>query len=178
MNSQLLEAAKAILSTVAPTLATALGGPMAGVAVTSIIKALDIKEDSTEEEVLKAISTASPESLLKLKEMEHDFKAKMKQLEVDVMALEIKDKENSRKREIETSDKTNRILAYLIVALYIAMQLWLVSGNILPQEMREIVMRALGTLDAIMGMVFSYYFGSSLGSKEKTYQIENMINDR
>ena len=58
------------------------------------------------------------------------------------------------------------------------MQAWLASGYILPQEMREIVMRALGTLDAIMGMIFSYYFGSSLGSKEKTTQIEKMINGR
>ena len=178
MSNSLLEAAKSILSTVAPTLATALGGPLAGMAVTSIIGALGIPNNSTEEDVLRAITGASPDTLLKLKEVENNFKLQMKQLEIDVVELETKDKDSARNREIATHDNTNKILAYLIVALYIGMQAWLASGYILPQEMREIVMRALGTLDAIMGMIFSYYFGSSLGSKEKTTQIEKMINGR
>lgn len=178
MSNVLQETAISILSTVAPTLATALGGPLAGVAVNSLIEALDLPSNSTKEDVLQTISNSSPETLLRLKEVESNFKVKMKELEIDILELDIQDKKSARDREVSLSDNTNRILAFLIVALYIGIQLWLVSGHILPQEMREIVMRALGTLDAIMGMVFSYYFGSSLGSKEKTNQLEKILNAR
>ena len=67
-----------------------------------------------------------------------------------------------RKREIETKDVTTKVLAYLICILYVGVQLFLLT-HVIDDSMREMVMRALGTLDAILGLVFSYYFGSSVG---------------
>lgn len=51
-------------------------------------------------------------------------------------------------------------LALLIVCLYGAVQ-WHLLTNSVAGDMREIVMRALGTLDASVGLVLGFYFGSS-----------------
>ena len=103
----------------------------------------------------------------------------MKKLEIDVIALDNNDRDSARSREINTKDNTNKYLAYSILLVYAFIQIWLVvSGQTLPAEMREIIMRTLGTLDAIIGVIFSYYFGSSSGSFMKTKQIDALIGDK
>jgi hypothetical protein len=175
---ELLRAAKNILGTVAPTIATALGGPLAGMAVRSLAGVLGLSEDTPEDKVYEKIAKANPETLLKLKELETNFKLQMKQLEIDVISLDTNDRSNARSREINTQDNTNKYLAYFILIVYAFIQIWLVvSGQTLPAEMREIIMRTLGTLDAIIGVIFSYYFGSSNGSFMKTKQIDVLIGD-
>jgi hypothetical protein len=171
----LLNVAKGILGAVAPTVATALGGPLAGVAVRQIGSALGLSDNATQDEVMSAVANADPETLSKIKQVEADFKVKMKELDVSLAKLEVEDKNSARNREVQTKDKTPRVLAYLIVALYIGVQVYLITGNIIPAEMREMVMRALGTLDAILGGIFAYYFGSSVGSKEKSNQLDQLI---
>jgi hypothetical protein len=45
-------------------------------------------------------------------------------------------------------------------------------SHIVPQEMREIVLRSMGTLDMALGLVLGYYFGSSAGSARKDMVID------
>jgi len=115
----LLNVAKGILGAVAPTVATALGGPLAGVAVRQIGSALGLSDNATQDEVMSAVANADPETLSKIKQVEADFKVMMKELDVSLAKLEVEDKNSARNREIQTKDKTPRVLAYLIVALYI-----------------------------------------------------------
>lgn len=161
LGDTLWNAAKGIVGTVAPTVATALLGPLGGMAVKEIGKALGLPEDASSEDVATAITNATPEQLLQLKALENDFKVKMKELDVDLVRISAADRDSARNREIQTKDWTPKILAFSITILYIAIQIFMISGTIIPQEMREMVMRALGTLDAILSLVFSYYFGSS-----------------
>lgn len=158
---KILDAAKGILATVAPTLATAVAGPMGGMAVRAILPALGLKDNASEEQVNKAIENASPEQLLAIKKAEQEFQVKMRELDVDIAKLVSADKDSARKREIETKDSTPKILAYGICLLYASVQIYLFT-HVIDSSMREMIMRALGTLDAILGLVFSYYFGSSL----------------
>lgn len=171
----LLNTAKGILSAVAPTIATALGGPLAGMAVRQIGTALGLDDTATQDDVMQAVARADPEALTKIKQVEADFKIKMKELDISLAKLEVEDRSSARNREVNARDKTPRVLAYLIVSLYIGVQVYLITGNVIPGEMREMVMRALGTLDAILGGIFAYYFGSSIGSKEKSSQLDQLI---
>lgn len=59
----------------------------------------------------------------------------------------------------------------MIVTGYLALQ-WYILAHIVPQEMREIVLRSMGTLDMALGLVLGYYFGSSAGSVEKNRLLE------
>jgi len=163
------EKAKDVLLTVAPTIASAFGTPMAGVATKAIIQALGLKDDSSDEQVQQAILGATPEQMLALKKADQEFLINMKKLDIDLTKIVLNDKDSARRREIETKDSTTKVLAYIICGLYVGVQLFLLTHQI-ESDMKEMVMRALGTLDAIMGLVFSYYFGSSIG--EVKNQIE------
>jgi hypothetical protein len=83
---------KDIIRSIAPTIGTALGGPLAGTATKFIADKMLGKADATQEEIELAIIGASPEQLTKLKELDHQFKLEMKNLEIDVYELEYKDR--------------------------------------------------------------------------------------
>lgn len=145
----------AMVSKFAPAIGTALGGPLGGLAVTAIAERLGVADEV--EAVTKAIK-ADPEAALKLKQLENEkFKA--------VLA----DKDSARNREatIATSDKAPLInklispaLALIVVGAWVGIQFILINTTV-PQEMRELVARVLGTLDGALMVILSYYFGAS-----------------
>lgn len=170
------EGALATLTTVAPVAASAFGGPLAGVAVQKVIGALGLHPDTTTKEDLeKAIVGATPEQLAALKKIEQDFIKDMRSLDIDIMKLEQENTVSAREREIKTGDTTTpRMIAGLVMGLYIAVQYFLLT-QVIESSMREIVMRSLGTLDAAVGLVLGYYFGSSIGSANKDREREHRL---
>ncbi len=54
-----------LLAQVAPTIASALGGPLAGLAVKTLSSALLGTEQGSEQEVAAALSSATPDQLAK-----------------------------------------------------------------------------------------------------------------
>jgi hypothetical protein len=167
----ILGTAKGLLTALAPTIATAIGGPFAGVATQKLIGALGLSTNTTQDELMSQIVTATPEQLLKLKEADQAFAVEMRKLDIDVMKLEVSDTDSARKREIATQDYTPRIIAALILGLYMFVQ-WFILGHVVESSMREIVLRSLGTLDAAVGLILGYYFGSSVGSRTKDTTIQ------
>lgn len=166
MDDSIWGKAKDILGAVAPTVATALGGPLAGMAVKAVSGALLGRDDGTAEEVAEALKGASPEQLMAIKKVDADFKVQMRQLDVDLERIAASDRDSARKRETETHDWTPRLLAILIVGAWGVIQYFLLT-HVVDQSMRELVARVLGTLDAALMAVLYYYFGSSAGSARK-----------
>ena len=72
-------------------------------------------------------------------------------------------------------DWTPRLLAALIVGLYIGVQVFLLNG-VVNITMRELVLRSLGTLDAALALVLGYYFGSSASSARKSETIDKLAS--
>ena len=70
------ELLKGVLGAVAPTIGTALGGPMGGMAMNMVSQALGCK--NTPKDVEKAVQNATPEQLVELKKLDNDFDIKMK----------------------------------------------------------------------------------------------------
>lgn len=166
---------KSIVGTVAPTIAAALGGPLAGAGVRALSEAVLGKPDGTEKELAAAIATASPEILAKMREADAAFAVRMKELDIDLERIGAADRDSARQREIKTGDVwTPRLLAGLIIVGWFVMQWYLVT-HVIPAEMREIVLRGLGTLDLAVGLVLGYYFGSSSGSTEKSRTIDKLL---
>lgn len=144
-----------MVSKFAPAIGTALGGPLGGLAVSAIAEKLGVADEV--EAVTKAIK-ADPESAIKLQQLENEkFKA--------VLA----DKDSARNREatIATSEKAplinklvSPVLALIVVVAWVGIQYTLLNTTV-PQEMRELVARVLGTLDGALMVILSYYFGAS-----------------
>jgi len=173
-----LKAAGGILSTIAPTIASAMGGPLAGMATSAVIGALGLAPDTTSDNVMKAVAGATPEQLLKIKEVENQFILDMTKLEVNVKELQFKDTDSARNREIATHDKTPKILATLIFGLYIGVMYFIFAGHVIEPAMRELALRSLGTLDAALALILGYYFGSSAGSAAKNAHITSLLETK
>jgi hypothetical protein len=151
-----------IVKSVAPTLATALGGPLAGAAVTAIAEKFGVED--TVEAVTTALQGANPEQLAKLQEID------IKKLE-----LENADRDSARKAHmaIATSPDAHWLekLTMPILALGTVSLAFLLIGILLfiniPDSQENIIIFALGFITSAATQVLSFYFGSSQGSKEK-----------
>ena len=155
---------KSVLRAVAPTLATALGGPLAGMAVSAVSNSILGKPDGTDDEITAAIS--NPDALLKLKEADYAFKTKMAELNVNLEKISQEDRASARQRESATQDPTTKIMAYLYTVAYFGV-VWAVWRYGMPPDMKDVLIGLLGILTAAQGTIIGYYFGSSSGSAQK-----------
>jgi len=62
-----------LINSVAPTLATAMGGPVAGMAVKALSGALFGHQDASDEEIKLALANPTAEQLAALKKVDADF---------------------------------------------------------------------------------------------------------
>ena len=152
------------LAQIAPSIATALGGPLAGLAVTAISKALGIDE----KDVQKTIETGklSAEQMMSLKQAEIELQAKAQELGLNFETLATQDRKSARDMQMTTKSFVPALLSILVVTAWVLIQYFLLTHVIAP-EMRELVARILGTLDASLLLVLNFYFGSSASSQNK-----------
>jgi hypothetical protein len=169
-----MEALLNLVKTVAPSIATAVGGPLAGMATKMISEALLGKPDGTEDELLQAAKNATPEQLLALKKAEQDFAIKMRELDIDLERIFNEDRNSARNREIKTKDLTPRVLAAAVTFGFFGVLSWMIANG-LPANGGEAMLVMLGTLGTAWGAIISYYFGSSAGSREKTDQLNQVL---
>lgn len=156
-----------LLGQVAPSIATALGGPLAGVAVRTLSNALFGHEDASEEQVSEALSNATPDQLAAIKKIDADFKVQMKSLDIDLERIAAGDRDSARKMQSETKDWTPKALAFFITFGFFGALVWILVFGI-PQTGTEVILMMLGSLSTSWTGVMQFYFGSSAGSKQKT----------
>jgi hypothetical protein len=123
--------------------------------------------NATQDEIKVAVLAASPADLLKYKEAELEFAKAMSDAGIQVEQIAAADRASARDREVRTQDWTPRILAGFVVAGWLFAQ-WYLLHNVVDTSMRELVNRLLGTADAALMLVLSYYFGSSASSKTQS----------
>ena len=170
-----MEAILNLVRTVAPSIASAVGGPLAGMATRAISDALLGKPDGTEQELEKAVASATPEQLLALKKAEQEFAVKMRELDIDLERISNADRDSARNREVSLRDWTPRVLAGLITVGYFGVLFWMLRFGLPNTGSSEALLVMLGALGTAWGGVVAYYFGSSAGSKEKTEAMNRMV---
>lgn len=159
---------KKTLAAVAPSIATALGGPMAGVAVSIAAKALGMDPAKTDEGALQAaIMSGDTNILLKLKEADQNFKIEMKRLEVDIHRIDSTDRDSARKLAMAKGLIPQVIISSIFMCGFVWVLGLIFNGEVIPEEMREPAMYLLGILSAGIMQIMNFWFGSSSGSKEK-----------
>ena len=167
----ILDAAKGILGAVAPTLGSALGGPMGGMAGKMIADALGVKND--EKSISQAIATATPEQLAEIKRIESTFKVQMKELDIDLERIHSQDRDSARRRQAEMGDHIPSVLAVMTLLSFFAY-----IGAVTFSEAARgadigFINIAVGWLGGTASTVIAYYFGSSSGSDKK----DKMLGD-
>lgn len=152
------------LATVAPSIATALGGPLAGVAVKLAADALGVDDESSIEEM---VLSGDPEALLALKTAEANFKVEMKKLDIDIARIDGADRASAR-----TLAKENMLPQVIFSTIYTVgymLVLWqFTTGDIvIPADSKVLFGTVLGVLTAAQTQILNFWFGSSHGSKLK-----------
>jgi len=155
-----------LLGQVAPTIATALGGPLAGVAIKTLSSALFGHEDGTEEQVSEAMATATPDQLAAIKKIDADFKVQMKSLDIDLERIAAGDRDSARQMNIANKDWTPKALAFCITFGFFGALVWILVFGI-PKTGTEVLLMMLGSLSTSWTGVVQFYYGSSAGSKAK-----------
>ena len=160
MNLNLLKGVKGILGAVAPTIGTALGGPMGGMAAKMVAEALGVDNDP--KKIEKAIQAATPEQLAELKKIDADFDIKMKELDVDLFALETADIQSAR--GMFSKDWTARVIGITVVGGFMG-YIFLVTIQPPEQNSEALINLVLGYLGGLASAIISFYFGASNTSK-------------
>jgi len=155
-----------LLGQVAPTIATALGGPLAGVAVRTLSNALLGRENGSEAEVKEALEAATPEQLAQIKQVDANFKVRMKELDIDLERIASGDRDSARKMQMANNDWIPRLLAVMITVGFFGILVWMLMKG-MPQTGTEALLMMLGALGTAWTGVINFYYGSSAGSKQK-----------
>ena len=161
MNLNLLKSVKGILGAVAPTIGTALGGPMGGMAANMVAEALGC--DPEPKKIEQAIQAATPEQLAELKKIDADFDIKMKELDVDLFALETADIQSAR--GMFSKDWTARVIGITVVGGFMG-YIFLVTIQPPEQNSEALINLVLGYLGGLASAIISFYFGASNTDKK------------
>ena len=160
---------KALVGTVAPTIATALGGPLAGVATKFVADALGIQGDpeTLHEELEVRLSTASHADLLALKTANQDFEVKMRELDVRETDLHLKGMSDARAAHIGSWEP---FAIFCVMTVVSAGGFWFVVNNVpaLGDTTKGMLLPLFGAvvykwLDSI-----AYFVGTTRSSAAKT----------
>lgn len=156
---------KETLGAIAPTLATALGGPLAGAATKFIAGSLLGNEDASLEDIETAVMGASPEQLTQLKSIDKEFKISMEKLGVDVFKLEVADKGNARENNKDSymPAMLSVCLTFFIVGIVTAL-----FYTEPPEGAREVLFMLLGVVIKEWSNSMHYWYGTTRSSQDKT----------
>lgn len=156
---------KQILAAVAPTIATAVGGPLAGAAVAELAARFT---DGDPEKVDDFLLHASPEELAEVKKADQEFALRMKELGIKLEEVNAADRADARGLAKETSLKPQVILSGLFLTGYFVVLGMFIGGVVdVPAGFRDSFTILLGVITASVPSIMQFWFGSSSGSKEK-----------
>lgn len=150
----------ATLEKLAPTVATAMGGPLAGAAVSALSNMLGVDPQKVPSYISSAQLT--PEQLSKIKELELSYQNDEKERGFKYTELVYKDRESARNSNVAGGVQNKLFyLTLLLLGLTLGSEGWVLFHGYPPEIPEIIVGRVLGLLDSIALTVLAYWFGAS-----------------
>ena len=152
-----------LLKSLAPTIASAAGGPMAGMAVKMAASKLGLPENTTANEIEDLIER-QPERAVALKQAEEDFKNRIREMEIDLESFKTEVEDRKDARENFSSDWTPKIFSILCLLLYGG---FVMIVTLMPHDQNDetIISLVLGQLSGILGTAAAFFYGGSSGKK-------------
>jgi len=151
-----------------PTIATCLGGPLAGLAVTAVSKALGIDEDKVQDVIDSG--KLSADQISSLKQAEIELQRQAQELGLNFEQLAVQDRASARDLQKETKSFIPPVLSILVTLGFFGILGGLMSGKIMTSDALMLMLGSLGT--AWTGII-AFYFGSSASSQAKDNMIHN-----
>lgn len=168
------------LKLVAPTLASALLGPLGGAAVSALGSILGV-DNPTQDKIGKLFADGqlTAEHLADIRKLELQYQNDEKERGFKYSELEFKDVDSARKRDsgfTQAGQRNYRADVMFVLAVVVVVGLvWLVwkDPNI-NEYMKGIFTLVLGRFLGYLDNIFNFEFGSTRASKSKDATIENL----
>jgi len=152
------------LKQIAPTIATAMGGPLAGMAVTAISKAIGVDPDKVGD--LISNNKLSAEQIAQVKIAEIELQKQANELGLNFEKLEVEDRKSARDMQASTKSIVPPLLAGTVTVGFFGIMGMMFFNKI--DSTNPAILMMLGSLGTAWTGIISYYFGSSAGSQAKT----------
>ena len=150
------------IESIAPTIATALGGPLAGMAVEAVSKAIGIDPSEVQNTINNGKLTA--DQIAGIQQAEIALKTKAQELGLNFESLATQDRKSARDMQMTVKSWIPPILAIGITIGFFGIMYGMMTGHVTSSEALMILLGSLGT--AWTGVI-SFYFGSSASSQAK-----------
>ena len=150
------------LKTIAPTIATALGGPLAGLAIEAVSKAVGIDPKDVQSTINEGKLTA--DQIMLLKQAEIDMAAKAQEMGLNFAKLNVEDRKSAREMQAETRSYIPAILAITVTVGFFGILVGLMTETF---KTSDALMLMLGSLGTAWTGIIAFYFGSSASSQNK-----------
>ena len=150
------------LEQIAPGIATALGGPLAGLAVSAISRALGIDEKDVQNTIESGKLTA--DQLASIKQAEIELQKQANELGLDFEKLAVDDRKSARDMQAVTKSSIPAILAIGVTIGFFGILIGLMTDNVTKSDALLLMLGSLGTA---WTAIVSFYFGSSASSQNK-----------
>jgi len=158
------KAGKQLLSTLAPLVGTALGGPFGGIAGKTLANSLGVAEV----DVASILQSPNPEQVTKIKEAEHEFEKFMREADIQEQELSARDRDSARNMALKTSLRPQMALSLVYTGGYFLVLFGLMAEWItIPAGNEQLMAGLIGVLTAGQVKVLDFFLGSSAGSKAK-----------
>jgi hypothetical protein len=150
------------LKTIAPTIATALGGPLAGLAIEAVSKAVGIDPKDVQSTI--SDGKLSADQIMLLKQAEVDMAARAQEMGLDFAKLNVEDRKSAREMQAETRSYIPAILAVTVTIGFFGILIGMMTETF---KTSDALMLMLGSLGTAWTGIIAFYFGSSAGSQAK-----------
>jgi len=159
-----------LVSTVAPWIGTALGGPLGGMAVEAAANALGLS-DKTVDSVKQALSGVTPEQMLALKQADQAFALQMQALGfknvADMEAIAAGDRDSARRMQTAKPSPVPALLTCFVVGAFTTTLVLLLKFDV-PATNRDIVVYMIGQLSGGFTSALAFWLGTTRDSGRKT----------
>ena len=152
------------LKQIAPTIATALGGPLAGMAVSAISKAIGVDPEKVGD--LISSNKLSADQIAQVKIAEIELQKQAQELGLNFEKLEVEDRKSAREMQSKTRSLMPPILAGSVTVGFFAIMTLMFFNKL--DDSNPAILMMLGSLGTAWTGIIAYYFGSSAGSQAKT----------
>jgi hypothetical protein len=150
------------LKTIAPTIATALGGPLAGLAIEAVSKAIGIDPQDVKSTISEGKLTA--DQIMLLKQAEIEMAARAQEMGLDFAKLNVEDRKSAREMQAETRSYIPAVLAVTVTIGFFGILIGMMTETF---KTSDALMLMLGSLGTAWTGIIAFYFGSSAGSQAK-----------
>jgi hypothetical protein len=150
------------LKTIAPTIATALGGPLAGLAIEAVSKAIGIDPQDVKATISEGKLTA--DQIMLLKQAEIEMAARAQEMGLDFAKLNVEDRKSAREMQAETRSYIPAVLAISVTMGFFGILVGMMTETF---KTSDALMLMLGSLGTAWTGIIAFYFGSSAGSQAK-----------